>query len=163
LEYDRLFQRLKDLEAAHPELVTADSPTQRVADQPMEGFKQVTHAVSMLSIDNTYNEAELREFDARVRRGLGGEDYEYLVDPKIDGVSISLRYEKGRLVLGATRGRGDVGDDVTENVRTIRAVPLSLRGTGWPDVLEVRGEAYWPSKDFQQFNAKRAAEGAEIF
>ena len=102
-EYDRLFDRLRALETAHPELVTPDSPTQRVGEQPIEGFEHVTHAVPMLSIDNTYNAAALREFDGRVTRGLDGADYEFIVDPKIDGVSGSLRYETGRLVLGATR------------------------------------------------------------
>lgn len=162
-DYDRLFGRLKDLEAAHPELVVPDSPTQRVAGRPIEGFAHVVHAEPMLSIDNTYNEAELREFDARVSKGLGGEAYAYLVDPKIDGVSISLRYEKGRLVLAATRGDGRTGDDVTVNARTIRSVPLTLRGRGWPDVLELRGEIYWPRPDFDRFNAQREKEGEEPF
>lgn len=162
-EYDRLFARLKELEAAHPERVTPDSPTQRVGDKPLDGFPHVTHAVPMMSIDNTYNEAELREFDARVRRGLEGAKYEYLVDPKVDGVSATLRYENGRFVLGATRGDGRTGDDITANLRTIRAIPLRLRGSGWPDVLEVRGEVYWPRKAFDAFNVKRIKEGEEPF
>lgn len=162
-EYDRLFERLKQLEAEHPELITADSPTQRVAGAPIEGFEHVTHRVPMLSIDNTYNEADLRAFDDRVRRGLDGEPVEYLVDPKIDGVSASLRFEHGRLVLGATRGDGQTGDDVTANVRTIRSIPLRLHGTGWPDVLEVRGEIYWPRAEFDRFNAAREQRGEEPF
>mgnify|MGYP000166421003 CR=1 FL=1 len=146
-QYDQLMEELKRLEATYPELVTSDSPTQRVGGQPLEGFVSVRHAVPMLSIDNTYNEGELREFDDRVRRGLGGESYEYLVDPKIDGVAVSLRYEAGRLVLGATRGDGTTGDDVTQNIRTIRSIPLRLRGKNLPRVLEVRGEVYWPRRE----------------
>ncbi|HOA73268.1 MAG TPA: NAD-dependent DNA ligase LigA [Phycisphaerae bacterium] len=166
-EYDRLFAELKQLEAEHPELVTPDSPTQRVGGQPLSGFRQVRHAVPMLSIDNTYNESELRAFDERVRKGLGGDDYHYVMDPKIDGVAISLRYEQGKLVLAATRGDGTTGDDITQNARTIRAIPLTLRQSDQippvPDVLEVRGEVYWPVSEFQQFNAARAAAGEPVF
>lgn len=162
-EYDKLFARLKELEAAHPNLVTPDSPTQRVGERLLAGFKHVAHAVPMLSIDNTYNEAELRDFDGRVSRGLDGAKYEYLVDPKIDGVSATLRYEDGALVLAATRGDGKSGDDITANVKTIRAIPLRLRGKGWPRVLEVRGEVYWPRRAFDAFNAQRMKEGEEPF
>ncbi|HVP11427.1 MAG TPA: NAD-dependent DNA ligase LigA [Phycisphaerae bacterium] len=162
-EYDRLFDRLKELEAAHPELATPDSPTRRVGGQPIEGFAHVTHAVPMMSIDNTYNEAEVREFDARVAKGLGGDSYEYIVDPKIDGVSASLRYEDGVLVLGATRGDGRTGDDITANIRTIRAIPLRLRGRDWPAILEVRGEVFWPREAFDAFNVQREKEGEEQF
>ncbi len=162
-EYDRLFDRLRAQETAHPELVTPDSPTQRVGEQPIEGFEHVTHAVPMLSIDNTYNAAALREFDGRVARGLDGADYEYIVDPKIDGVSGSLRYETGRLVLGATRGDGKIGDDITSNIRTIRSIPLVLHGKGLPPVLEVRGEVYWPRPAFDAHNARRSADGLEPF
>jgi DNA ligase (NAD+) len=162
-EYDRLFARLKELEAAHPELVTPDSPTQRVGEKPMEGFKHIKHALPMMSIDNTYNESEVREFDKRVAKGLESRPYEYLVDPKVDGVSASLRYEKGRLALGATRGDGRTGDDITANIRTIRAVPLTLHGKGWPEILEVRGEVYWPRKAFDAYNEKREKSGEEPF
>jgi len=162
-EYDKLFARLKELEAAHPNLVTPDSPTQRVGERLLAGFKHVAHAVPMLSIDNTYNEAELRDFDGRVSRGLDGAKYEYLVDPKIDGVSATLRYEDGALMLAATRGDGKSGDDITANVKTIRAIPLRLRGKGWPRVLEVRGEVYWPRRAFDAFNAQRMKEGEEPF
>lgn len=162
-EYDRLFARLKELEAAHPELVTPDSPTQRVGEKPIEGFRHVTHAAPMMSIDNTYNEGDLREFDGRVSRGLEGAKYEYLVDPKIDGVSATLRYERGALVLGATRGDGRTGDDITANIRTIRAIPLKLRGRGWPEVIEIRGEVYWPRKAFDAHNEKRVKDGEEPF
>ena len=146
-EYDKLFDELKRLEAEYPDLVTADSPSQRVGGQPLKGFRQVTHAVPMLSIDNTYNEAELREFDARVAKGLAGAKYAYVVDPKVDGVAISLRYEDGELVMAATRGDGKTGDDITQNARTIRSIPLRLRAGGdlfsgtLPDVLEVRGRS----------------------
>ena len=139
-------QELIDLEAAHPKLRTEDSPTQRVGGELQTELKPVRHAVPMMSIDNTYNEAEVRAFDERVRKALGADaKITYVLEPKIDGTSISLRYENGQLVLGATRGRGNVGDDVTVNVRTIKSVPLTLRpdGTKLPPVLEVRGEV-WP-------------------
>lgn len=162
-QYDALVRELRQLEAAFPHLVTPDSPTQRVGERPLEGFVHVRHALPMLSIDNTYSAEELRDFDARVRRLLGDEPYEYLVDPKIDGVAVSLRYEDGRLVLGATRGDGETGDDITQNLRTIRSIPLALRGTGWPRVLEVRGEVFWPRSDFQLCNAARLAAGEAPF
>ncbi len=144
-EYDALFSELKGLEGAHPELITPDSPTQRVGGAPLSEFSQVRHAVPMLSIDNTYNEQELREFDDRVRRGLGGELYEYVVDPKIDGVAVSLRYEEGRLVLAATRGDGTTGDDITQNARTIRSIPLRLRDSRQPRSESPRAPAAEPA------------------
>lgn len=162
-EYDRLFEELKKLEAEHPELVTPESPTQRVGGTPIAGFKQVAHAISMMSVDNTYNPDQLREFDERVRKGLGGETYRYLVDPKIDGVAVSLIYEGGILRQAITRGDGKTGDDITHNVRTIRSVPLRLQGNDAPTVLEVRGEIVWPTEDFRAFNARLEAEGKEPF
>ncbi len=167
-QYDALFEELKRLEAEYPELLTSDSPTQRVAGAPLPGFRQVTHAVPMMSIDNTYNEQELREFDRRVARGLESQSYAYVIDPKIDGVAVSLRYEGGRLVLGATRGDGAVGDDVTQNVRTIRSIPLTLREPGRggprvPDVLEIRGEVFWPFEAFREFNRRREESGEVPF
>jgi len=162
-EYDRLVERLRALEAAHPELITPDSPTQRVGGAPLKGFKSITHAVPMLSIDNTYNEGELREFDLRVRKILGDEQYAYIVDPKVDGVAVALVYERGALVLAATRGDGVTGDDVTANVRTIRSVPLRLHGRDVPDLLEVRGEIYWPLAEFNCFNAQRQQAGEPVF
>lgn len=168
-EYDKLFDELKRLEAEYPDLGAPDSPTQRVGGEPLKGFRQVSHAVPMLSIDNTYNEAELREFDGRVAKGLGGRQYAYVVDPKVDGVAVSLRYEDGRLVLAATRGDGKAGDDITQNARTIRAIPLRLREGGDlfsgrpPRVLEVRGEVYWPTRSFNAFNAAREARGEPTF
>jgi DNA ligase (NAD+) len=162
-QYDRLFEELRELEREHPELITPDSPTQRVGETPIEGFEHVTHAVSMLSVDNTYDEKQLREFDERVRKGLGGESYRYVVDPKIDGVAVSLLYKAGLFTLAATRGDGTTGDDITQNVRTIRSVPLRLLGRDVPDVLEVRGEIVWPTADFQRFNAQREAAGEPTF
>lgn len=162
-EYDALMRELRDLEAQAPELVTADSPTQRVGERPLPGFRQVRHSTAMLSIDNTYSADELREFDARVRKGVDGAGYSYVVDPKIDGVAVALRYEDGALTLAATRGDGETGDDITQNVRTIRSVPLRLSGEKWPRVLEIRGEIYWPHREFERVNREREAAGEEPF
>jgi DNA ligase (NAD+) len=162
-QYDALVAELRELEAQHPELVTPDSPTQRVGERPLPGFAHVRHAIPMLSIDNTYSPEEVREFDQRVRKGLHGEPYEYLVDPKIDGVAVALRYEDGLFVQGATRGDGETGDDITQNLRTLRSVPLRLAGSGWPRVLEPRGEVYWPRKAFEEHNRQRVAAGEEPF
>ena len=163
-QYDKLFAELKALEQANPQLITADSPTQRVAGEPLEGFATVRHVVPMLSIDNTYSAEELRAFDERVRKGLGTGDYDYVVELKIDGLAISLRYERGKLVTAATRGDGEAGDDVTTNVRTIKAVPLVLLGTRKiPDVLEVRGEVYMPKKAFQKLNEEKEKMGEPLF
>jgi DNA ligase (NAD+) len=163
-EYDRFFTELKLLEEANPRLITADSPTQRVSGQPIDGFKNVRHSVPMLSIDNTYNAEELKAFDERVRKQLGSDDYDYVVELKIDGVAVSLRYEKGRLVRAATRGDGEVGDDVTANVRTIKAVPLVLLGGKQiPNVLEVRGEVYMPTKAFVELNKQKEKAGEQPF
>src|SRR3954452_12925351 len=126
-DYDRLMQELIDLEKAHPDLITPESPTQRVGGDVQTELKSVRHVVPMMSIDNTYSEEEVRAFDERVRKTLGADaKIAYVLEPKIDGTSISLRYEEGKLVLGATRGRGNVGEDVTVNVRTIKSVPLTL-------------------------------------
>jgi DNA ligase (NAD+) len=128
-EFDALMRALQELEAAHPELITPDSPTQRVGGRPVESFATVEHLAPMLSLDNAYNETELRAFDERVRRALAtGDPIGYVAELKIDGLSIALTYEDGRLVRGATRGNGVAGEDVTANVRTVRAVPLRLRG-----------------------------------
>ncbi len=167
--YDALFDELKRLEAEHPELIAPDSPTQRVGGRPIEGFAKVRHDPPMLSIDNTYNLDELREFDARVARTLGDEPYRYIAEPKIDGVAASLRYEDGVLTLAATRGDGRTGDDITANARTIKSIPLrlALGRSGEPEeiprLLEVRGEIYWPKDAFAKFNAARAAAGADTF
>jgi DNA ligase (NAD+) len=163
-KYDSLFTELKDLENQHPELISEDSPTQRVSGQPLEGFETVTHAIPMLSIDNTYGAEELKAFDERVAKGLGTKDYDYVVEPKIDGLAISLRYENGRLAIAATRGDGTTGDNVTANVRTIKAVPLALLEDGKiPDVLEVRGEVYMPTKSFVELNKLRVESDEPAF
>jgi len=173
-QYDELFSELKKLEGEHPELVTPDSPTQRVSGRPLEAFATVRHVIPMLSVDNTYNAEELCAFDARVRKGLGTSDYDYVVELKIDGLAVSLRYQDGVLATGATRGDGEVGDDVTMNIRTIRAIPLVLhnpagkRSSGAepsqvPAVLEVRGEVYMPTKSFVALNKARAEAGEAAF
>jgi DNA ligase (NAD+) len=162
-EFDALMRELQQLEAAHPGLVTPDSPTQRVGGRPVEGFATVEHLAPMLSLDNAYNEEELRAFDDRVRRGLGtAKAVTYVAELKIDGLSIALTYEEGRLVRGATRGDGVRGEDVTANVRTIRAIPLSLRGEA-PARVEVRGEVYLPRRAFERLNEERAASGEPLF
>ena len=162
LEYDKLYAKLKTLEEQHPDLVTPDSPTQRAGDQPLKEFKSVRHAVPMMSLDNTYSIEELREFDTRVRKLLPDEKIEYVLEPKIDGVSISVRYENGKLAVGATRGDGTTGDDITANLKTIRAIPLQLHAKS-PPALEVRGEAYIPVEDFKKLNAAREKAGEPLF
>ena len=167
-EYDALYAELKKLEAEFPDLVSPDSPTQRVGGQPLKEFASVRHGVPMLSLDNTYSVDELREFDRRVRKLLPGETVEYVLEPKVDGCSISVRYEHGRMVVGSTRGDGFTGDDVTANLRTVRSIPLGLRADGEggravPEVLEVRGEAYMTVSGFRRLNAERQARGEEPF
>ena len=161
-QYDKLFAELISLEQANPQYKTADSPTQRVSERPIEGFTSIRHAVPMLSMDNTYNADELRAFDERVAKGLGSRDYDYVIELKIDGLAVSLRYEKGVLVLGATRGDGTKGDDVTHNVKTIKAIPLRLV-EDVPDVLEVRGEVYIPTETFAELNRLRTEAGEPAF
>jgi len=161
-KYDQLFNELKNLEQQNPELITPDSPTQRVSGKPIEGFAQVKHAIAMLSIDNTYSPDELKAFDERVEKGLGTKNYQYVVELKIDGLAVSLRYEKGLLVKGATRGDGFTGDDVTNNIRTIKSIPLSLEADA-PDILEVRGEVYMPKKAFLQLNEEKQQQGQPLF
>ncbi len=162
-EYDRLLERLRVIEAEHPELITPDSPTQRVGGESLEGFVSTPHAEPMLSVDNTYDETELREFDARVAKGLGEQPYRYVVDPKIDGVALSLRYEAGLLTLAATRGDGRTGDDITANAKVIRAIPLRLTGEAVPAVVEIRGEVFWPKQSFNDYNLKRVEAGEQAF
>src|SRR5688572_24562689 len=156
-EYDRLMRRLQEIEREHPELVTADSPTQRVGAAKLEAFREVRHARPMLSLDNVCTGTELEAFDKRVRERRGGGDTSiervaYWAEPKLEGAAISLRYENGELVFGATRGDGATGEDVTHNVRTIRSIPLRLRGPRLPAVLEVRGEVFMPRAGFVEFN-----------
>ncbi|MBV8780561.1 MAG: NAD-dependent DNA ligase LigA [Phycisphaerae bacterium] len=165
-EFDALMRELIDLETAHPELRTVDSPTQRVGGDVQESLRPVTHAVPMLSIDNTYSEEEVRAFDARVRKALDDDaNVKYVLEPKIDGASISLRYEDGEFVLAATRGRGNTGDDITANARTIQAIPLKVKHKRHapPAILEVRGEVYMNNEDFQRVNAELVAAGEEPY
>ena len=161
-EYDALYRELADLEAAFPDLLTPDSPTQRVGGAPLEEFTQIRHRVPMLSLDNTYSEEEVAEFYRRVQKALPGRDVPVVVEPKIDGVAVSLFYENGALQYAATRGDGVQGDDITQNARTIRTIPHRLRGNA-PEKLEVRGEVFMPRSGFDRFNAARAAAGEPVF
>ena len=182
-EYDRLFKELQRLETEHPELITHDSPTQRVGGQPLAAFGQVTHEVPMLSLGNAFEAgddpalsdaeryAELFDFDRRIREQLNvpmadlfsSASVNYSCEPKLDGLAVSLRYEDGVLVQGATRGDGATGEDITANVRTVRNIPLRLLGQGWPSVLEVRGEVYMPTKGFDELNERQLAQGDKPF
>ena len=162
-EYDRLFQELQELEAAHPELRTSESPTQRVGSTPREGFKEVRHPVPMLSLNNGFSEEDVLHFDRRVREALDRETVDYACEPKFDGLAVSLLYRHGRLVEGSTRGDGETGEDVTANLRTIRAIPLQLPVAAPPPVLEVRGEVLMEKRDFQALNQAQAARGEKLF
>jgi DNA ligase (NAD+) len=164
-EYDALYAELENLEAEHPELVTPDSPTQRVGGEPLEGFDEVRHAIPMLSLANARKTEDLREWDARVRRLLGPEEEQelrYVTELKIDGLAVSLRYESGRFALGATRGNGAVGEDVTQNLRTVRAIPDRLDDKP-PEVLEPRGEVFMTLRNFEALNGRQEAEGKPPF
>ena len=165
-EYDRLVRELQDLESRYPEVVTPDSPTQRVGAQPISGFGTVTHRIPMLSLDNAFSEQELRDFHRRVTDRLGldiSTKISYAAEPKLDGAAVSLIYAKGQLVCGATRGDGTTGEDITHNIRTIDAVPLRLYGKGYPTVLEVRGEVYMPRAGFRAFNEQALKKGEKTF
>jgi DNA ligase (NAD+) len=160
--YDQLLVELKRLESEHPDLVTVDSPTQRVGAQPVREFGEIVHAVPMLSLDNAFTEQDVLDFDRRVRERLDVERVEYSAEPKIDGLAISLRYEAGKLVQAATRGDGAKGEDVTANVRAIASVPLGLRGKS-PAVLEVRGEVFMTRRSFAKLNRRAAEKGEKTF
>jgi DNA ligase (NAD+) len=162
-EHDELVRRLKALESAHPELVTSDSPTQRIGDQPVEGLRPVEHRIPMLSIDNTYSLADLNKFGERTANRLPGEDIGWVVELKVDGVAVSLVYEDGILVRGATRGNGRVGNDVTHNIRVVGGVPLRLWGRHVPPVLEVRGEVFMTNSDLVALNDAQKAKGEPPF
>lgn len=173
-EYDRLFRELQALEAAHPELVTPQSPTQRVGGAALAAFGEVRHEVPMLSLGNAFSEDDLLDFDRRVREGLAdllptgdlfgaGAEVEYCCEPKLDGLAVSLLYRDGLLVRGATRGDGSTGEDISANVRTIRNVPLQLQGQGWPALLEVRGEVFMSRAGFAALNARQLASGGKPF
>ena len=160
-EYDRLMRELETLEAEHPDLSTPDSPTRRVGARAKGGFAEVRHALPMLSLGNAFEQEgesererfhEVAEFERRIEQTLDRREPVFSVEPKLDGLAISLRYETGIFVQGATRGDGETGEDVTANLRTVRAIPLKLRGKGWPAVLEVRGEVIMLRKDFERFN-----------
>jgi len=172
VEYDRLFHELKALEAENPHLVTPDSPTQRVGSAALSAFTQVRHEVPMLSLGNAFEETDMREFDRRVTEGLdlpagdlfgNGAKVQYSCEPKLDGLAVSLLYREGALVRGATRGDGATGEDISVNVRTVRNIPLKLHGTGWPDVLEVRGEVFMSKAGFERLNATQLEVGGKTF
>lgn len=172
VEYDRLFHELKALEVANPELITSDSPTQRVGSAALSAFTQVRHEVPMLSLGNAFEETDMREFDRRVTEGLdlpagdlfgGGAEVEYSCEPKLDGLAVSLLYQDGVLVRGATRGDGTTGEDISVNVRTVRNIPLKLQGSGWPATLEVRGEVYMSKAGFERLNATQLEVGGKTF
>ncbi|AIF65734.1 NAD-dependent DNA ligase LigA [Terribacillus saccharophilus] len=159
-EYDQTLKRLLDIEAEFPDLVTNDSPSQRVGGAPLEGFNKVEHRVPMLSLGNAFNEEDLRSFDKRVRNGLETDDYSYICELKIDGLAVSLRYENGEFVQGATRGDGTTGEDITQNLRTIRSIPLRI---DLEEAIEVRGEAFMPQKSFAALNAQKEENGEAPF
>src|SRR5205807_2490229 len=167
-EFDLLMRQLKELEAAHPSLITPDSPTQRVGGKPREGFIKVEHSRPLLSLDNAYNEQELRDWERRVRELAGTGDIEYVCEFKLDGMSLALSYQAGRLERGVTRGDGSIGEDVTSNVRTMRTVPLSisqatLKKAGIPPNFEVRGEVVMPLAAFELMNEERERQNQSKF
>jgi len=166
-EYDRLMRELQRLEAEHPELISIDSPTQRVGAEPSDALQTVRHRIPMLSLDNVFSEDELREFHRRVAEKLefedGAADLQYAAEPKLDGAAVSLLYEDGVLVRAATRGDGTTGEDITHNVRTIDSIPLRLLGDGYPATLEVRGEVFMPLAGFEAYNKKARAAGEKTF
>ncbi|MGX9456296.1 NAD-dependent DNA ligase LigA [Photobacterium damselae subsp. damselae] len=163
-EYDRLMQRLLTIESEHPEWVTIDSPSQRVGGVPLDGFTQVKHELPMLSLDNAFNDDELRAFQKRIQDRLNeASAIQYCCEPKLDGLAVSLLYENGVLVQAATRGDGTTGENITNNVRTIRSIPLKLQGNDWPTRIEVRGEVFMPKKGFEQLNQRALKKGEKTF
>lgn len=162
-EYDQLYKRLEQLEKENPGLITDTSPTHRVGGRPLAEFKHVRHTVPMMSLDNTYNDSELIAFDERVRKILAPQSFSYVVEPKIDGVAISLLYKNGILATGSTRGDGQTGDDITANIKTIRSIPLRLVGDNPPPLIEIRGEVFLPKAKFAELNNERQAAGLETF
>jgi DNA ligase (NAD+) len=162
-QYDLLYRELADLEKEFPQLVTPESPTQRVGGQPAKSFAQAAHRLPMLSLDNTYSQAEVRSFLTRVQKLLPNQTLSWVIEPKIDGLAVSLRYENGVLTIGATRGDGTLGDNITSNLKTIRSLPLRLSHPALPPVLEVRGEVYMTRAGFRKLNAERTSSGEEVF
>src|ERR1700730_17382561 len=161
-EYDELYRELRELETEFPDLVTSDSPTRRVGGAPLESFRQIAHRTPMLCLDNTYSENEVADFFRRLERLLPGETIDTVIEPKVDGGALSLLYRRGILEYAATRGNGIVGDEVTANMRTVRAVPLRLHGSV-PEEVEVRGEVFLPKKVFASLNAERERAGEQLF
>ena len=162
-EYDRLFSELQKIESSFPELIVSDSPTQRVGAQPLDKFSQIEHKVPMLSLDNAFSAEDLIAFDKRMGSRINNATVNYVAEPKLDGAAVSLFYKNGQLVYGATRGDGKVGEDITHNVRTIKSIPLSLRGEGFPEELEVRGEIFMPLASFERLNQEAAGSGDKLF
>jgi len=163
-DYDRLYAELEQLEKQFPELLAPDSPTQRVGGEPLKEFRQIRHAIPMMSLANTYSRAEIIDFHDRIKKLLAGEKFSYVLEPKIDGAAVSLRYEGGRLVSGGTRGDGATGDDITTNLRTIKSIPLRLAAGGkLPPVLEARGEVFMTREGFLALNRERESKGLELF
>lgn len=162
-EYDNLMRELKGLEDKYPEFKSDDSPTVRISGGILEGFKAIKHKQKMFSLDNTYSFGELKDWDGRVQKGIRGENTEYVVEPKVDGLSANLSYQKGKLLTGATRGDGETGEDVTENIKTIRAIPLILLGEDMPNFIEIRGEVYMEKKEFNALNRERENLGEVLF
>lgn len=163
-EYDRLFQQLTKIEDANPDWISEESPSQRVGEAPLSAFSQVSHEVAMLSLDNAFSDDDLRDFNRRLQDRLkSSEDIEYACEPKLDGIAVSLLYRDGVLERGATRGDGSTGEDITQNVRTIPSIPLRLIGTGYPEVLEVRGEIYMPRAGFEALNQRARENGGKAF
>lgn len=163
-EYDELFEKLKQLEKQYPELITADSPTQRVGAKPLKEFAEVHHVIPMLSLENAFTKEDVIAFNQRIRDRLNiTHEIEYACEPKLDGLAVTIYYEKGRLIRAATRGDGETGEDITENIRTISMIPLHLRGDDYPQMLEVRGEVYMSKKGFEELNARAEKKGEKIF
>src|SRR5699024_1007943 len=163
VEYDRLFRELEALEEKYPELITPDSPTQRVGAPPVDSFEAVDHATPMLSLANCFDDEELAEFDRRARQGVGVDAVTYCAEPKFDGTALNLRYENGALIRATTRGDGRTGEDITANARTIRNLPLRLRTDRPPTFIEIRGEVVLPRSRFAELNERLAAQGSKTF
>lgn len=162
-EYDRLMVELQKLEQSHPEIISPDSPTQRVGDKPLSSFSEIKHEVPMLSLGNAFSEKELQDFDRRIREKTETEKIDYVAEPKLDGLAITIMYQSGKLVYAATRGDGKTGEDVTQNIRTIKTVPLKLIGSGWPDILEVRGEVFMSHDGFRKLNESQRKNDDKTF
>lgn len=163
LQYDQMYKQLSDIEASHPDWIAENSPTQRVGDTPLTAFQSVTHAVPMFSLDNAFSTDDLAQFLKRIQDRIDQTDLVFSAEPKMDGLAITIRYEDGRLVQAATRGNGEVGEDVTLNIRTLRAIPLLLEGKNWPDVLEVRGEVFMTKASFNRINQVQLEKNEKVF